>query len=93
MIRALSRKLQPLRPLWAALGLRRRHQLLALQLLSLLAALGEVANLGALLPFLRLLANPQQGLQALGPLAAPLRACPASTCCSAWGWGSWRWWC
>jgi len=77
MIRALSRKLQPLRPLWAALGLRRRHQLLALQLLSLLAALGEVANLGALLPFLRLLANPQQGLQALGPLAAPLRGLPS----------------
>ena len=77
MIRALSRKLQPLRPLWAALGLRRRHQLLALQLLSLLAALGEVANLGALLPFLRLLANPQRGLQALGPLAAPLQGLPS----------------
>jgi ATP-binding cassette subfamily B protein len=77
MIRALSRKLQPLRPLWAALSPRRRNQLLALQLLSLLAALGEVANLGALLPFLRLLANPQQGLMALGPLAAPLRGLPS----------------
>jgi ATP-binding cassette subfamily B protein len=70
---ALARKLQPLRVLWTALSPRRRLQLLGLQLLSLLAAAGEVANLGALLPFLRLLANPQEGLKALGPLAAPLR--------------------
>jgi ATP-binding cassette subfamily B protein len=48
-----------------------------LQLLSLLAAVGEVANLGALLPFLRLLANPQRGLMALGPLAALLRRLPS----------------
>jgi ABC-type multidrug transport system fused ATPase/permease subunit len=73
---ALARKLQPLRVLWTALSLRRRRQLLGLQLLSLLAAAGEVANLGALLPFLRLLANPQEGLKALGPLAAPLRNLP-----------------
>jgi ATP-binding cassette subfamily B protein len=35
-----------------------------------------VANLGALLPFLRLLANPSEGLKALGPLAEPLRGLP-----------------
>lgn len=73
---ALASKLQRFGPLWAALSRHRRFQLLALQGLSLLAALGEVANLGALLPFLRLLANPQEGLKALGPLAAPLRALP-----------------
>jgi ABC-type multidrug transport system fused ATPase/permease subunit len=72
----LARKLQPLRVLWTALSPRRRRQLLGLQLLSLLAAAGEVANLGALLPFLRLLANPQEGLKALGPLAVPLRQLP-----------------
>jgi hypothetical protein len=71
-----ARKLQPLLVLWAALSPRRRRQLLGLQLLSFLAAAGEVANLGALLPFLRLLANPQEGLRALGPLAAPLRSLP-----------------
>lgn len=73
----LIRQLQALRPLWDALSPRRRRQLLALQGLSLLAALGEVANLGALLPFLRLLANPQESLKTLGPLAGPLRALPS----------------
>lgn len=71
------RYFRSLSPLWDALSSKRRRQLLALQLLSLLAALGEVANLGALLPFLRLLANPQQGLMVFGPLAAPLRALPS----------------
>jgi ATP-binding cassette subfamily B protein len=65
-----------LRLLWRALSPRRRRQLLGLQVLSLVAAAGEVANLGALLPFLRLLANPQEGLRALGPLASPLRNLP-----------------
>lgn len=65
-----------LRPLWDALSPRRRRQLLGLQLLSLLAAAGEVANLGALLAFLSLLANPQAGLKALGPVAEPLRNLP-----------------
>ncbi|MCT0233357.1 ABC transporter ATP-binding protein [Synechococcus sp. CS-1327] len=51
--------------------------MVALQLLSLLAAAGEVANLGALLPFLRLLADPRDGLNALGPLARPLQALPS----------------
>ncbi|MEA5413971.1 ABC transporter ATP-binding protein [Synechococcus sp. BA-132 BA5] len=69
-------RLQSLRPLWQVLSPRRRKQLLGLQLLSVVAAAGEVANLGALLPFLRLLANPIEGLKALGPLAAPLRGLP-----------------
>jgi ABC-type multidrug transport system fused ATPase/permease subunit len=69
-------RLQSLRLLWQALSPRRRKQLIALQVLSLLAAAGEVANLGALLPFLRLLANPAEGLSALGPLASPLRGLP-----------------
>ncbi|QNI66408.1 ABC transporter ATP-binding protein [Synechococcus sp. BMK-MC-1] len=69
-------KLQKLKPLLVALSPRRRRQLLGLQILSLAAAAGEVANIGALLPFLRLLANPKEGLQALGPLAASLHALP-----------------
>jgi ABC-type multidrug transport system fused ATPase/permease subunit len=73
----LRAKLQPLRLLWRSLSPKRRKQLLALQVLSLLAALGEVANISALLPFLRLLANPQEALQALGPLARPLRVLPS----------------
>jgi len=71
-----TRKLRSLKPLWLALTPRRRKQLLGLQILSLLAAAGEVANLGALLPFLRLLANSTEGLNALGPLALPLRSLP-----------------
>ena len=69
-------RFKSLRPLWQALTPRRRKQLLGLQLLSVVAAGGEVANLGALLPFLRLLANPSEGLKALGTLAAPLRGLP-----------------
>jgi ATP-binding cassette subfamily B protein len=68
--------MQSLRLLWQALSPRRRRQLLWLQVLSLMAAAGEVANLGALLPFLRLLATPAEGLRALGPMAAPLRGLP-----------------
>jgi ATP-binding cassette subfamily B protein len=70
------RGLPSLRLLWQDLSPRRRRQLLWLQVLSLASALGEVANLGALLPFLQLLANPSEGLRALGPLAAPLRGLP-----------------
>jgi len=69
-------RFKSLQPIWQALSPRRRNQLLGLQLLSLAAAAGEVANLGALLPFLRLLSNPSEGLKALGPLAAPLRGLP-----------------
>jgi ABC-type multidrug transport system fused ATPase/permease subunit len=76
LIELLRSKLQRLRPFWDGLSPRRRRQLLALQLLSLLAAAGEVANLGALLPFLQLLANPHESLKALGPLTAPLRSLP-----------------
>lgn len=76
LIASFRTKLHQLKPLWDALSPRRRRQLLALQLLSLLVAAGEVANLGALLPFLRLLANPQESLEALGPLAMPLRSLP-----------------
>ena len=65
-----------LRLLWQALSPLRRRQLLWLQVLSLMAAAGEVVNLGALLPLLRLLANPSAGLKALGAVAAPLRALP-----------------
>lgn len=69
-------KLRALSPLWQGLSRRRRRQLLGLQILSLAAAAGEVANLGALLPVLRMLANPAEGLRGLGPLASPLRALP-----------------
>ena len=72
----LTQKLRTLKPLWQALSFRRRRQLLGLQVLSVLAAAGEVANLGALLPVLRLLANPTEGLKALGPLAKPLHSLP-----------------
>jgi ABC-type multidrug transport system fused ATPase/permease subunit len=72
----LNELLKRFRPLWHALTPRRRKQLLGLQLLGLLAAVGEVANLGALLPFLRLLASPAEGLKALGALAEPLRKLP-----------------
>ena len=69
-------KFRTLTPLWKALSPRRRRQLLGLQILSLVAAAGEVSNIGALLPVLRLLANPTEGLKALGPLATPLRTLP-----------------
>lgn len=72
----LAQQIIGLKPLWQCLSIRRRKQLLALVIMSLVAAAGEVANLGALLPFLRLLANPADGIQVLGPLAAPLRALP-----------------
>jgi ATP-binding cassette, subfamily B, bacterial PglK len=73
---AFSVKMQKLKPLFLSLSLRRRRQLLLLQILSLVAAAGEVANLGALLPVLRLLANPSEGLKSLGPIATPLRTLP-----------------
>ena len=72
----LSKYIQIYTPLWAALSQKRQHQLLALQLLSIMSAIGEVTNLGALLPFLRILGNPQEGLNALGPLAVYLKILP-----------------
>jgi ABC-type multidrug transport system fused ATPase/permease subunit len=71
-----SIKIQSLQILWQTLSPRRRRQLLALQILSLAAAAGEVANLGALLPFLRLLANPKEGISSLGPFASSLQKLP-----------------
>ena len=59
-------------PLWHALSRRRKSQLLGFVVLSLLSAIAEVGNLGALMPFLRLLANPKDGLAVLGPWAQPL---------------------
>ena len=70
----LFSKLNSLKPLWDALSPKRRRQLLALQLLSLVAALGEVANLGALMPFLKLLANPQESIKILGPISQLLKS-------------------
>jgi ATP-binding cassette subfamily B protein len=67
-------KLNSLKPLWDALSPKRRRQLLALQLLSLVAAFGEVANLGALMPFLKLLANPQESIKSLGPISHYLKS-------------------
>ena len=69
-------KLNRLKPLWQVLSPRRRQQLIGLQILSVFAALGEVANLGSLLPFLRLLANPTEGLRSFGALAVPLTSLP-----------------
>ena len=43
------KKLDSLKTIWQALSPRRRRQLLGLQILSVAAAAGEVANLGALL--------------------------------------------
>jgi len=70
----LLSKLNSLKPLWVALSPKRRRQLLALQLLSLVAAVGEVANLGALMPFLKLLANPQESIKSLGPISQYLKS-------------------
>lgn len=52
--------------LWEFLSQTRRRQLLLLQILSVFAAIGEVANIGALFPFLGLLANPARGFNLLG---------------------------
>lgn len=83
----LIRQLQGLRPLWRCLSPRLRTQVMVLQGLGLLAAIGEVANLGVLLPFLRLLANPQESLKALGPLARPLQALPSDQMLLGFGLG------
>ena len=54
--------------IWRSLSRRRRRQLCLLQVLTIFAAIAEVANIGALLPFLRLLASPSESLKQLGPL-------------------------
>ena len=65
-------------PLWKALS-PRPAPLLGLQILSLVAAAGEVANIGALL-LLRLLANPTEGQS---PWAASYAAADAAGATSA----------
>jgi len=72
----LKNQLDQINPLFHSLTPHRRKQLIGLQVLGLLAAVGEVANLGALLPFLRLLANPKDALRSLGPLAISLQSLP-----------------
>lgn len=62
--------------LWLSFSPRRRKQLLGLQLLGLLTGLSEVANLGVLLPFLRILANPYKNLKGLGPFTLALQRLP-----------------
>jgi ATP-binding cassette subfamily B protein len=64
--------------LWQVLSSRRRRQLFVLQILSFASALGEVANLGVLFPFLRFLANPVEGIKGLGPVFSPLQQLPHS---------------
>lgn len=54
------------------LGRQRRIQFIGLLVLSLVSALAEVANLGALFPVLKLLANPQKSVESLGWVALPL---------------------
>jgi ABC-type multidrug transport system fused ATPase/permease subunit len=55
--------LKTLRTLIASLPLRRRTQLVLLLLLMLVGALAEVLSLGAIVPFLAILADPVQALQ------------------------------
>ena len=57
--------------LWKVLGRQRRIQFIGLLLLSLVSAIAEVANLGALFPVLKLLANPQKSIESLGFIPVP----------------------
>jgi hypothetical protein len=57
--------------LWKVLGRQRRIQFIGLLVLSLVSAIAEVANLGALFPVLKLLANPQKSIESLGFIPAP----------------------
>ena len=50
--------------LWTSLSIRRKRQLIAAQLISLLAAMGEAVNLAALVPFLEILSKfPDEGAE------------------------------
>jgi len=69
-------KLRKVLPLWKSLSSRRRRQLVGLQVLSIVSALSEVSNLGALQPLLRLFADPKEGIKEWGPLATPLSYLP-----------------
>lgn len=55
--------LKNLYPLWQILKPKRRKQLILLQFLSIFSAFSEIANLGALFPFLKLLAEPNERLE------------------------------
>jgi ABC-type multidrug transport system fused ATPase/permease subunit len=57
--------------LWKVLGRQRRIQFIGLLVLSLISAIAEVANLGALFPVLKLLANPQKSIESLGFIPVP----------------------
>ena len=70
---SLFSSVKSLSPLWQFLSRRRRIQLFALLVLSFFTAISEAANIGALVPFLRILSKPDQGLDFLGPFAEPLR--------------------
>jgi ABC-type multidrug transport system fused ATPase/permease subunit len=70
--RASGSPLTTVLPIWKALTRRRRRQLYALFAMSVLSAGAEVANLGALLPFLKVLADPSQQVATLGRWGAPL---------------------
>lgn len=72
----LMESLRSLLSIWHVLNYRRRWQLVGLQLLSLVAAAGEVANLASLLPVLQFLANPGEGIKVLGPLSSSLETLP-----------------
>tara|TARA_B100000242_G_scaffold291539_1_gene265057 strand:- start:942 stop:2768 length:1827 start_codon:yes stop_codon:yes gene_type:complete len=59
----VKKNLKDLYPLWQILKPKRRKQLILLQFLSIFSAFSEIANLGALFPFLKLLANPNERLE------------------------------
>ncbi len=84
----LSIKFKPFFLLWRTLSHIRRRQLLALQLLSLFSAAGEVANLGAVMPFLQVLANPDVDPNDLGPLKTTLVNMPQQSLLICLGLGS-----
>lgn len=65
----LRRVSDTLNLIWFSVSKKRQYQLILLQALSILSAAAEVGNLGALLPFLELLSNPEKNIQNLGPFA------------------------
>ena len=71
-----SKLLNTPKVIWSSISRQRRRQLIVLQFLSILSAIAEVGNLGALLPFLELLSNPNENIQKLGPLALFYSAIP-----------------
>ena len=72
----LFSKFSKLKPVWKSLSKRRKLQCLILLIFSLVSAAFELANLGALLPFMQLLVNPKDGLSLLGPLEGLLKQLP-----------------